>query len=212
VIFGSMEVLAVAFADERHHLDRAGWVLAVFALGSLLAGIAYGSVQWRWPAGRRFRLGVVLLASGVVPLLFVQNLPQMGGVVFVAGFAISPMLISGNALVQELVDPARLTEGLTWTVSGIGVGVSAGAAIAGAAVDAAGAQRAFAVPVSAGVLAAVLVLLCSRWLRPVRRSQSARATGPAAEGLDRSGNPSGNRTGPQIRVTEPVADPRDRSA
>ena len=179
VIFGSMEVLAVAFADERHHLDRAGWVLAGFALGSLLAGLAYGSIQWQWPAGRRFRLGVVLLASGVVPLLFVQNLPQMAGVVFIAGFAISPMLISGNALVQELVDPTRLTEGLTWTVSGIGVGVSAGAAISGAAVDAAGAQRAFAVPVSAGVLAAVLVLLCSRWLRPVRPSHSAQATDPA---------------------------------
>jgi MFS family permease len=166
VIFGSMEVLAVAFAEERRHLDRAGWVLAVFALGSLLAGIAYGSVQWRWLAGRRFRLGVVLLALGVVPLLFVQNLPQMAVVVFIAGFAISPMLISGNALVQELVDPARLTEGLTWTASGIGIGASAGAAIAGAAVDAAGAQRAFSVPISAGLLAAVLVLLCSRWLRP----------------------------------------------
>ena len=166
VIFGSMEVLAVAFADERHHLNRSGWVLALFALGSLLAGLAYGSVQWRWGAGRRFRLGVVLLALGVTPVLFVQNLLQMGGVIFVAGFAISPMLISGNALVQELVDPARLTEGLTWTVSGIGVGVSAGSAISGAAVDTAGAQRAFAVPVSAGILAALLVLACSRWLRP----------------------------------------------
>ena len=166
VIFGSVEVLAVAFADERHHLDRSGWVLAVFALGSLLAGLGYGSVQWQWPAGRRFRLGVVLLALGVVPLLFVQSLPQMAGVVFIAGFGISPMLISGNALVQELVEPTRLTEGLTWTVSGIGIGVSAGAALAGAGVDAVGAQGAFAVPVSAGILAAVLVLLCSRWLRP----------------------------------------------
>ena len=165
VIFGSMEVLAVAFADERHHLERAGWVLAVFALGSLLAGLGYGSVQWQWPAGRRFRLGVVLLALGVIPVLFVQNLAALAVVVFIAGFGISPMLISGNALVQELVAPARLTEGLTWIGSGIGIGVSAGAALAGAAVDAIGAQRGFAVPVIAGVLAAVLVLACARWLR-----------------------------------------------
>jgi MFS family permease len=171
VIFGAMEVLAVAFADERHHLDRAGWVLAGFAFGSLLAGLAYGSVQWAWPAGRRFRLGVVLLAAGVVPILFVQNLPQLGGVVFVAGFAISPMLISGNALAKELVDPTRLTEGLTWMGSGIGIGVSIGAAISGAVVDATDAETGFTVPVSAGVLAAVLVLACSRWLRPVRLPQ-----------------------------------------
>jgi MFS family permease len=173
VIFGSMDVIAIAFADERHHLNRAGWVLAAFALGSLVAGLGYGSVQWTWPAGRRFRLGVVLLAVGVVPVLFVQNLAQMAVVVFIAGFAISPMLISGNALVQELVDPTRLTEGLTWIGSGIGIGVSAGAAIAGAVVDAAGAQGSFSVPVTAGLLAAVLVLTCSRWLRPVRSPQPA---------------------------------------
>jgi predicted MFS family arabinose efflux permease len=165
MIFGSVEVLAVAFADERDHLGASGWILAGFAFGSLLAGLGYGSVQWRWGAGRRFRLGVVLLAAGVWPVLLVQNLPQMAAIVFVAGFAISPMLISGNALVQELVDPARLTEGLTWMVSGIGIGVSAGAALAGAMVDAVGAQHAFAVPVAAGTLAAVLVLACSRWLR-----------------------------------------------
>ena len=166
VIFGSMEVLAVAYADERHHLDRAGWVLAGFALGSLLAGLGYGTVQWQMDAGRRFRLGVVLLALGVAPLLLLQNLLQMAVIVFVAGFAISPMLISGNALVQEIVDPARLTEGLTWTNSGIGIGISVGAALSGAVVDAAGAQRGFAVPAAAGILATVLVLLCSRWLRP----------------------------------------------
>ncbi len=171
VIFGAMEVLVVAFADERHHLDLAGWVLAGFALGSLLAGLGYGSVQWSWPTGRRFRLGVVLLALGVAPVLFVQNLPQLAGIIFIAGFALSPMLISGNALAQELVEPTRLTEGLTWMGSGIGIGIAVGAAISGAVVDAAGAQVGFAVPAGAGLLAATLVLACSRWLRPVRIPQ-----------------------------------------
>ncbi len=90
-------MIAVAFAEERHHLDRAGWVLAGFAFGSLIAGLAYGSVQWKQPTHRRFRIGVLLLAIGVGPLLFVQTLAQMAAVVFIAGFGISPMLISGNA-------------------------------------------------------------------------------------------------------------------
>jgi MFS family permease len=166
VIFGSIEVLAVAFADERHHLDRAGWVLAAAALGSLLSGLGYGAVQWRAPAGRQFRIGVVLLTIGLAPLLLAHNLPQMAIIFFVAGFAISPTLISGNALVQEIVDPARLTEGLTWTNSGIGVGIALGAALAGAVVDAAGTQRGFTVPVLAGLVAAMVVLLSSRRLRP----------------------------------------------
>jgi MFS family permease len=165
-IFGSVEVLAVAFADAQHALGAAGWVLACFALGSLLAGLAYGTVQWKLGAGRRFLVAVLLLAVGVSPVLLVQSLIQLAVVVFVAGFAISPMLIGGMGLVQELVSPTRLTEGLTWVASTIGIGVSAGSAIAGAAVDAVGAKQAFVVPVGAGALAAVIVLLGAHWLRP----------------------------------------------
>jgi MFS family permease len=166
LIFGSVEVLAVAFADEQGHRGLTGGVLATWAFGSLLAGLAYGAVQWRVPAGRRFLLAVLVLAAGVAPLLLVQSLPQLAGFLFVAGFAISPMIIGGNGVVQELVAPSRLTEGLTWVASAIGVGMAVGAAIAGAAVDAFGAQRAFAVPVYSGAVAAAIVLAGARWLRP----------------------------------------------
>jgi MFS family permease len=172
-IFGSVEVLTVAFADSQHALGAAGWVLACFALGSLLAGLAYGVVHWKLGAGRRFLVAVLLLALGVSPVLLVTNLPQLAVVIFVAGFAISPMLIGGMGLVQELVRPERLTEGLTWVASTIGIGVSAGSAIGGAAVDAFGAEQAFVVPVGAGALAAVIVLLGSRWLRPVEKVSPA---------------------------------------
>jgi predicted MFS family arabinose efflux permease len=101
--------------------------------------------------------------------MLVQQVALLAVVVFVAGFAISPMLISGNALVQELVAPTRLTEGLAWIATSIGLGVAAGSALTGAAVDALGAHRAFTVPVVAGLLAAVVVLVFARWLRPVVR-------------------------------------------
>jgi predicted MFS family arabinose efflux permease len=91
--------------------------------------------------------------------------PLLAVVVFSAGFAISPMLISGNARVQERVVPTRLTEGLAWLATPIGLGVAAGSAAAGAAVDAIGAHRAFVVPVVSGLLAATVVLVFARWLR-----------------------------------------------
>lgn len=163
-IFGSVEVTTVAFTQERGVPSAAGWVLASFALGSLVAGLAYGAVQWTASPGNRFRLGVVLLAAGVVPVAFVEQVWLLAVVVFVAGFAIAPMLISSNGLVQELVVPARLTEGLTWGATAIGLGVSAGAAVAGRVIDAAGAHRAFGVTVVAGVVAAAVVLLGSRAL------------------------------------------------
>ena len=172
-IFGSVEVIVVAFADRRGALASAGSVLAAFALGSLLAGLVYGGIQWKLPAGRRFLVAVLVLAVGVSPLPFVRNLPELAAVVFLAGFAISPMVISGMGVVQELVAPARLTEGITWVSSSIGIGISAGSALAGTAVDAIGPRHAFVVPVAAGALAAVIVLVGARWLRPERPIESA---------------------------------------
>jgi predicted MFS family arabinose efflux permease len=165
-IFGAVEVVTVAFTQERGVPQAAGWVLAAFAFGSLLAGIVYGAVQWTTSAGRRFVVAVVLLAVGVVPVLLVERVALLGAVVFLAGFAISPMLISGTALVQDLVVPTRLTEGLAWVGTALGLGVSVGSAISGSAVDAVGASRAFAVPVVAGGMAAVVVLVFAPLLRP----------------------------------------------
>jgi 8-oxo-dGTP pyrophosphatase MutT (NUDIX family) len=165
-IFGSIEVLVVAFADEHHQLGVAGSVLACFAFGSLLAGLVYGTIQWQASAGRRFRYAVVVLAAGLSPVLLVRNLLELAVVAFVAGFAVSPMLISGMALVRDIVDATRLTEGLTWVASSIGIGVSAGAAIAGAVVDAIGARHGFVVPVASGASGAVIVLIGGRWLQP----------------------------------------------
>lgn len=149
-------------------------MLASFALGSLLAGVGYGAVSWRSPAGRRFVAGVLFLAVGVVPVMLVQQVPLLAVVVFVAGFAISPMIISGNALVAELVAPSRLTEGLAWVSTAIGVGVASGSAVSGAVVDAAGAHRAFVVPVAAGALAAVVALAGARRLSTEHVSPAAR--------------------------------------
>ena len=58
-----------------------------------------------------------------------------------------------------------LTEALTWTNTGLTLGVTAGSALAGAAVDAWGAQSAFAVPALAAALAGVVALLGAPLLR-----------------------------------------------
>jgi MFS family permease len=173
-IFGAVEVVTVAFTDERGAPGSAGWVLAAFALGSLLAGVAYGSVHWRSGSGRRFVVAVMLLAVGVAPVSFVDRIWVLTAVVFLAGFAISPMLISGNQLVQDLVAPNRLTEGLSWVSTALGVGVSAGSALSGAVVDAAGASTAYLVPTGAGLIATAVVLLGRRWLHPTQALVDAR--------------------------------------
>ncbi len=162
-VFGSVEVVTVAYTDQRGAGWSAGVVLALYAVGSLLAGLAYGIVDWRAGAGRRFAVGAMGFAAGVGLLALVRSfdaldsVPVVAGLLFVAGFAISPMLIAGTALVGELVAPSRLTEGLTWVSTSLGLGVAAGAALAGPWVDQAGGRSALALPALCGAVAVVMV-------------------------------------------------------
>lgn len=168
-IFGSVEVATVAFTDERGRPAAAGIVLALLAGGSLLSGLWYGTVSWRTPLTRRFVLAVVLLAVVIAPLPLARAVPVLAVLVFVAGFAISPMLIAAFALLESLVPATSRTEGLTWFSTGLGLGVALSAALAGQVVDAVSGRAALGVTVAAGLLAAVLVLGGARWLTPPHR-------------------------------------------
>lgn len=165
-IFGSVEVATVAFTAERGQPAAAGLVLAALAAGSLLAGLWYGTVAWRAPAHRRFVVGVLLLAGATLPLPFAPNVVVLTVLVFVGGFAISPGLIAGFALLDLLVPQRVRTEGLAWFSTGIGVGLAASSSVTGQVVDAASGRAALGVTVAAGVLSAALVLLGARRLRP----------------------------------------------
>jgi len=61
-------------------------------------------------------------------------------------------------LVQTGVPAAKLTEGLTWLLTGLGVGVACGAALSGWIVDGYGARSGFAVSLSAAVLVVLVVM------------------------------------------------------
>lgn len=164
-IFGATDVATVAFAEESGRKGLAGVILAVFALGSLISGLGYGARHWVSPLHRRFALGVVALAVGVCAFFLAQSLWVLAAVMFVVGFAIAPSIINGNALVAELVPPGRLTEGLTWVSTGLGVGVSVGSSVAGTRIDAGGSHAGFLVVVVSGAAALVATLVALPSLR-----------------------------------------------
>ena len=60
-IFGTLDVAMVAFAGQVGASASAGPLLALVALGSLLAGLGYGARDWRWPLDKRFLASVVVL-------------------------------------------------------------------------------------------------------------------------------------------------------
>jgi len=161
-IFGATDVSTVAFTEVRGLESYAGAVLACFAMGSLISGLIYGSRNWVQPVDTRFVLGAIAIAIGVIPLVFITSVPILAGVMFMTGFAIAPTLISGNALVQEFVAPGRLTEGLTWVGTALGIGVALGSSAAGSVIDEFGARGGFA----SAAVAAGLVFSLTLIFRP----------------------------------------------
>jgi MFS family permease len=159
VAFGAVEVSTVAFADERDQLTGAGGVLAAFAAGSMIAGIAFGGLASGGPTRRRFVVGQAALAVALVPTVLVGSLPALALVLAVAGLAISPTLITGFGLAESSSPRARVTEALAWVNTALGIGVAVGAALAGPIVDTRGASAAFGVTVAAGMVGAVCALL-----------------------------------------------------
>jgi predicted MFS family arabinose efflux permease len=140
--------------------------LAAYAGGSLVAGLVYGLARLPGTLGARFVGCAVLFGAAAQLLLAVRSLPVLVPATFLAGLSIAPVLVSGMSLVEARVPRAALTEALTWTTAALTAGVTAGAALAGAAVDRWGAQAAFAVPALAAALAAVLAVGGAALVRP----------------------------------------------
>lgn len=160
-VFGSIDVATVALADEAGQRAAAGLILAAYAAGSMASALVLGARSGsasddRLP--RQLLFASLALLVVTLPLLLRPSLLALGLLVLLAGLAVSPVLITGFSLVEALVLPAQITEGLSWAISSIGLGVAASAAGTGWLVDRAGPQAGFLVTLGSAVLVAAVAL------------------------------------------------------
>src|SRR3954451_16521214 len=176
ILFGAAEVTTVAFADEQGHKSYAGALLALWALGSLLAGGVTGAINWHRGPSFRLRVGALGMAAAMAPLYFVGSIPVMGVLLLIGGVAIAPTMIATMSLTQASVPPARLTEGMGIMQTGVIAGVAPGAALGGLVVDGHGASVPYLVSLAAGLLAAVAAQAIPR-----QRAATPSSSQPAPE-------------------------------
>ncbi|MFE9452683.1 MFS transporter [Streptomyces sp. NPDC006739] len=161
-VFGSMEVVTIAYADGRGHRAAAGVVLALQAAGSCAAGLLYGArgAGAGKPVGSRLSrclLGMAALMS--LPLLTartVGSLPALAVALLAAGMATAPTMVTAMTLVQERTPEGRLNEGMSLVVTGLLTGVACGSACGGWTAEHASPTTGFAVPVTAAVTALLI--------------------------------------------------------
>jgi MFS family permease len=164
-VFGAGEVVMIAFCGQHGQRGSAGWVVACFAGGSAVAGVGYGTRHWKAPVLRRFVIAA--LVFGVLPPLYLlpSSVPALAAWTAVIGLGTAPTLIAGFGLVDSIVPPTSLTEGLTYIGTGLAVGYGLGTAVAGGIADRHGAHLAFTVAMASAAIAACLAVAVAARMR-----------------------------------------------
>jgi MFS family permease len=164
-VFGSVDLITVAFADEHGAKPVAGLLLGAFAGGSLVSGLWYGARQWKVSLRLRFVRALAVFALGLAPIALIGDLRVMAAALFLAGLAISPTIITGYTLIEQLVPARLLTEGMAWISTSVGFGVALGAWAGGRLTDSFGASNAYGFSFVCALLAVAIGIGGSAWLR-----------------------------------------------
>lgn len=178
-LFASADASTVALAEELDQKAWSGPVLAIFALGSLIGGLLYGSRVWSRTLASRLLWGVTASGIGAITFQFAPTMLWLGILMFATGLAIAPTMAVGDGVVHALVPRTRVTEGMAWTRVGMDLGVAAGAWATGLLIDAHGSSGGFAVTAVAGAAGIVLMAGGWRYLRRKRAYEEEVSRAPA---------------------------------
>ncbi len=161
IAFTMTDVAVVAFVSGRHASAGSGVVLAVWSLGSLLGGLAFGAAAARIDDSAVLR-SMGLIAAGVALAALAPGPVGLGVLLFVGGATIAPGLARLYARVGAVAPEGAATEAFGWMAVGLLAGSSLGAAIGGVAVETVGPRMSFLLAAAAPAIGGVAALL---WLR-----------------------------------------------
>lgn len=173
VALGTFELVLTAFAKEQGHPGMSGALIAALAIGSMIAGIIWGTIDWLAPLDRRLVLLLVTLTLASLPTLVVPNVWMMVGLVAIVGVAVSPTLITSFTICENIVPREQTNEGFTWIGTMIALGVAIGTSLSGLVTDDYSANLAFGVATCAAGIAALVVWAGRRQLQPRGRQVTA---------------------------------------
>ncbi len=155
----------VAALRDLGHESAIGWVMSLWAFGSLVGGLAYGAMTTR--AAVFWLLGVLALTTA--PLAIAHNLPVFAALATLCGVMCAPTIVAAVDTVGRLVPEARRGEAIGWHASAMTAGQGVGAPLIGFAIDHLGWPAMFAL--AAGLSAIVATFGSVAGLR--RRSAAA---------------------------------------
>jgi MFS family permease len=135
ISFGAIEVALPAFTEGEGSRAAAGPLITMWAVGSVLGGLWYGSRSWHAPPQRRLIVLLGALALGTAPLAFAGSIAVMAALLLLTGLALAPVATTEYSLVERLAPAGTSTEAYSWQIVAGAVGFGAGSALAGVLVE-----------------------------------------------------------------------------
>lgn len=166
LFFGSIQTGTTALTTEVGRPGLAGIIHACLGVGSVLAGLATVAISERVGHERRVLVSASALVLLSLPLLLVDSVAGLIVTVLLLGFGVAPYMIGVFSIGERAVPAGRVGLAMTLLAGATGIGYAVGSTVAGRLADLHGHPAAFAVTVSATVLAVALATLGQR---PVRR-------------------------------------------
>jgi Major Facilitator Superfamily len=156
---GAVELGMTAVAADEGLRELGGALLATQAAGSLIGGLVYGSRTWQLSGGRRLGLLSFALALTTAPLVVTPSLEVTFPLALLSGFALAPTVSVLYVLLDSVAPTGTATEATGWVLTAFVGGASAGAGLAGAAVNASTPHAGLAVGLAGTVFAAAVAWL-----------------------------------------------------
>lgn len=143
-----------------HDGAEAGFVLAIFSVGSLAGGLTLGHVPiGPWSTARR----MFIVFFGTVLAAFSMDFWWLAITLFIAGIGIAPALAVLFAIVSASVKFSDTAEAYGWVGTGQLIGAALGSAVAGFLIDGVGPQGAFWAATALALLGTVAAVLGRPW-------------------------------------------------
>jgi MFS family permease len=168
LVFAGTDLSAVASLNEVGRASSIGWVLALWALGSLVGGLVYGGIS------RPLSPFLLLAALGAITMLpaLSTGALSLGLLLLVAGLLGQPVVTSTVEHLTDRVPEAARGEAMGWHSTAMTTGIALGAPVSGVAIDTFGGEGGF---ITVGAVALCFGVLL--WLLARRRATATPGVG-----------------------------------
>jgi MFS family permease len=166
--FAAAEAGVIAVFGDGN--SQSGWVLGVWALGSLVGGLALGHLKIApWSLSRR----MVIVVVGLSMALLSQDFWWLCLTLFISGFGVAPILALLYTTVSATISFSETPEAFGWIGTGQLIGAALGSAVAGVAIDHFGSSAGLMTSVSFTLATLVLALFTAKWMPDLRNRSLA---------------------------------------